>query len=347
MGLLDYIWGDTEEQKEARLEATPFKTKHRSCTDVCCLVLYIFAVLGWIAVAVVAFLDGNPEKILYPTDSSGNVCGHGEYQDRPMMFMFDISRCAGLATTMEGCPTPSICVAQCPDTEWSYKDGKVDMVRQYCYSMTDVEWETQTIEDLVTLRLCPAYLVKQRPLFDRCLPSFVNGNGGNVTNSSLFDNIDHAHNLTSRHDGRHSNYTVTFVSDSDSDDINIVSIHGYVKKFINESEGEADDYVIAREKRSVDDNNDENSIFADKIESYEYNEIEEYNISDIYDSNTTKRDLTDAIDMETLKEGVEKLKQILDLTSLSEKLIWDLSVYWWILLLFLLLAFVLSFIWIG
>ena len=46
--------------------------------------------------AVVAFLDGNPEKILFPTDSSGNICGRGDYERKTMMFMFDISRCAGL-----------------------------------------------------------------------------------------------------------------------------------------------------------------------------------------------------------------------------------------------------------
>ena len=39
MGLLDYIWGDTEDQKEARLAATPFKTKNRTCTDLGCLLL--------------------------------------------------------------------------------------------------------------------------------------------------------------------------------------------------------------------------------------------------------------------------------------------------------------------
>ena len=46
-------------------------------------------------------------------------------------------------------------------------EGKVAGVREFCYSMTDSEWAEQSLEELVQLRLCPAYLVPQRPLFDR------------------------------------------------------------------------------------------------------------------------------------------------------------------------------------
>ena len=147
MGLLDYIWGeDTEEQKEAKLDATPFKTKNRSCTDLFCLVLYLVFLAGWVGVAVVAFIDGDPEKILYPTDSTGSICGRGDNVNKPMMFMFDISRCAGLMNALEGCPTPSICVRECPSHEWSYSEGKNESVRDYCYNMSDEDWDSSTIE---------------------------------------------------------------------------------------------------------------------------------------------------------------------------------------------------------
>ena len=369
---MDYIWGDTEEQKEARLAATPFKTKDRACTDIFCLVLYIIFLLGWIAVAVVAFLDGNPEKILFPTDSAGNICGRGDNEGKPMMFMFDITRCAGIGKALDGCPTPSICVAQCPNIEWSYTEGRLEDVRDYCYQMTDQEWNSMSIEELIQLRLCPAYLVKQKPLFDRCLPSFVNGNGKHFI---------HDHNLTSLHDGRHSNYTIQFTSSDDDADFSIISILGTVKKSSEFNKTEKDDanatFVDAvmewvglgpddpfkRRKRNVETvytNNELNQeIDDDKSFEYEWKEEDYFNLTELClkspdlckdnngTINNTKRDLSDAIDLDTLKEGVDKLKQILDLTSLSEKLVWDLSVYWWILLLFLLLAFVLSFIWIG
>ena len=368
MGLLDYFWGDTEEQKEARLAATPFKTKDRSCTDIACLILYILALLGWVAVAVVAFLDGDPEKILYPTDSSGAVCGRGENKERPVMFMFDITRCSGLSSALEGCPTPSICVAGCPGLEWSYTEGKLDAVREFCTVMTDLEWETQTIEELIQLRLCPAYLVPQQPLFDRCLPSFVRGHHGNI---SVVPSLwDQDHNLTSVHDGDHSNYTIHFAPVREEESLDILSIKGYVKKndidknvtdeelSITDMIARPDiivDKIFNRRKRNVDETYKVNELnvqsFQDKDDlNYEYdNNNLEYNISfdESQDRNNSKRDLTDIIDLESLRDGVEQLKKILDLKSLSEKLLWDLSVYWWILLLFLFMAFVLSFFWIG
>ena len=58
--------------------------------------------------------------MLYSMRSAGNICGAGEYEGKPLMYMFDMSRCAGLASALHGCPTPSLCVAQCPDIEWAY-----------------------------------------------------------------------------------------------------------------------------------------------------------------------------------------------------------------------------------
>ena len=86
--------------------ATPFKTKSRSCTDIICLLLFLLCLGGWVAVAVIAFKDGDPKKVvtlvcahvtacsqvLYPTNSRGEVCGQGVFEDKPFMMMFDISR---------------------------------------------------------------------------------------------------------------------------------------------------------------------------------------------------------------------------------------------------------------
>ena len=79
----------------------------------------------------------------------------------------------------------------------------------------------------------------------------------------------------------------------------------------------------------------------------ELNEVD-FNLTDsFYDEDNTTRDLSDLFDLDSLREGVDQLKRILDLKSLSERLLWDLSSYWWILLLFYFLAFILSFLWIG
>ena len=334
MGLLDYLWGDTEEQKEARLAATPFQTKSRSCTDPAWLALYLLALLGWLAVALLGFIDGRPEQILYPTDSSGNICGRGEFAERPLMLMFDISRCAGITRALQGCPTPSICVRHCPDLEWSYKEGKLSELRDFCYDMTDEEWESQTVEELVMMRLCPAYLLPQRPFFDRCLPSLVQADGRNVSNSSLagLEQVK----VFSVDDGEHTNYTITF----NHHNTVISSIDGFVKKLSRTNDQNT---TRLRQRRNLE----EAELNFEEPQT-EYNEGD-FNMTDsLYnDDNTTKRDLSDLFDIDSLREGVDELKRILDLKSLSERLLWDLSCYWWILLLFYFLAFILSFLWIG
>jgi len=560
---VDYFWGTEDTKREARLAATPFKTKNRSCTDVICLVLFIVFLCGWVLVAIIAFRDGDPEKVLYPTDSSGNICGRGEYAEKPFMMMFDISRCAGIGKAIEGCPTPSICVENCPDIEWSYKDGKIPEVRSFCQKMSESDFESRSIEELVSLRLCPAYLVQQKPLFDRCLPSFgllgdsdtatTDSSGGNTTelitgevntnDTALAGDDDteqyREYNMSSYHDGTHKNYTIEFVSKSDEDktEFDIVAIHGVIKKKYKEkekddrviigehgvklseeigsgSEGQANmaspsaydlydatgslsDVVVKKINQDVKNIQDVNlghvftesvdilSPYQDGIDESKWNlnrnqipdtpnydggtqnklldeikpfadagpkrkltieemhkAINEYileghtvnvtglsvseiykkhlendlarqaaerspsgfgvikqrnrrylaqdvkevkekepnifnieqdinnkefsddsndnrslyymldnpgdtNISDMFwDRNNSKRDLTD-IDLDTLKEGVDQLKKILNLRSLGERLLWDLSIYWWMLLVFLLFAFVLSFSWVG
>ena len=254
--------------------------------------------------------------------------------DKPMMFMFDISRCAGLVNALEGCPTPSICVTDCPQFEWSFDEGgKNESVREFCRPMPDEEWEERTIEELITLRICPAYLVKQKPLFDRCLPSFVNG----VPLVEMNDTSDLSleHNMTSVHDGEQSEYFIKFLN-TDDQSLDIISILGSVKKsLVSEIESNQTE-TVDRLKRNVEEGG---SLEPDEYETI-YTILEESNI-------TSKRDLSDAINIQALKDGVDQLKEMLDLQSLSEKLIWDLSVYWWIMMLFFLLAFVLSFTWIG
>merc|ERR1719483_358876 len=88
-------------------------------------------------------------------------------------------------------------------------------------------------------------------------------------------------------------------------------------------------------KEFSDDSNDNRSLY------YMLDNPGDTNISDMFwDRNNSKRDLTD-IDLDTLKEGVDQLKKILNLRSLGERLLWDLSIIWWMLLVFLLVAFVL------
>ncbi|CAO2635888.1 Choline transporter-like protein 2 [Lemmus lemmus] len=48
---------------------------NRGCTDVICCVLLFLAIVGYVAVGIVAWTHGDPRKVIYPTDSRGEFCG--------------------------------------------------------------------------------------------------------------------------------------------------------------------------------------------------------------------------------------------------------------------------------
>uniref|UniRef100_A0A3Q1FRG6 Choline transporter-like protein n=1 Tax=Acanthochromis polyacanthus TaxID=80966 RepID=A0A3Q1FRG6_9TELE len=49
--------------------------QNRGCTDIVCCILFIVAILGYIAVGILAWSQGDPRKVIYPTDSRGQFCG--------------------------------------------------------------------------------------------------------------------------------------------------------------------------------------------------------------------------------------------------------------------------------
>uniref|UniRef100_A0A8C9F5Z1 Uncharacterized protein n=1 Tax=Pavo cristatus TaxID=9049 RepID=A0A8C9F5Z1_PAVCR len=48
---------------------------YKHCTDVICCVIFIVVILGYIALGIVAWVHGDPRKVIYPTDSYGQFCG--------------------------------------------------------------------------------------------------------------------------------------------------------------------------------------------------------------------------------------------------------------------------------
>ena len=57
--------------------------------------------------------------MLYPTDSLGRVCGRRDFSTRPYLLFFDLTRCLNPAVLALGCPTPQVCVAECPKQKFS------------------------------------------------------------------------------------------------------------------------------------------------------------------------------------------------------------------------------------
>ncbi|CAH3194259.1 unnamed protein product, partial [Porites evermanni] len=51
----------------------------RSCTDIPCCILFLAYIVGMIIVGIIAFQEGDPDRLLLPTDSNGNTCGKGNH----------------------------------------------------------------------------------------------------------------------------------------------------------------------------------------------------------------------------------------------------------------------------
>ena len=47
---------------------------------------------------------------------SGEICGHGDFVDKPYLLFFDLTRCIKISAALGGCATPQVCVARCPET---------------------------------------------------------------------------------------------------------------------------------------------------------------------------------------------------------------------------------------
>ena len=49
----------------------------RSCTDIICCLLFLVCLTGMLAVSAVGWHFGDPIKLVYPTNSDGEICGTG------------------------------------------------------------------------------------------------------------------------------------------------------------------------------------------------------------------------------------------------------------------------------
>ncbi|KAL0993018.1 hypothetical protein UPYG_G00102240 [Umbra pygmaea] len=167
--------------------------QNRGCTDIICCILFIICILGYVAVGILAWSQGDPRKVIYPTDSRGQFCGQvgTPLEKKPLLFYFNIMKCASPLVLLEfQCPTPQICVEQCPDrfmTLLKAKSNNADFnyYKNFCKDGLD-----DNLDALVLLSsgMCPAMLLPSRAFTRRCFPA-LGQKGGQITvgNNSQFD----------------------------------------------------------------------------------------------------------------------------------------------------------------
>ncbi|GJQ82551.1 hypothetical protein Trydic_g13006 [Trypoxylus dichotomus] len=143
--------------------------KHRSCTDVICLFIFIIFIGCWIGIGIFAFASGNPDKLLIPRDSSGSRCGYdGHVRDKPYLFFFDLTKCINPTVAFTGCNTTQVCVEQCPTKTYYYSNqGSVDdLICKYNVIPTP-----QTAQSLISEGQCAQWAIQSTDVLKRCLPS--------------------------------------------------------------------------------------------------------------------------------------------------------------------------------
>ncbi|KAK6980147.1 choline transporter-like protein 2, partial [Biomphalaria glabrata] len=150
---------------------------NRSCTDIICCIIFIIFLMGMAVVSIVGYARGDPIRLIYPTDSHGNICGYGKYSDRPYLFFFDLVTCAKLGpAVVTGCPTPQVCVKECPSSNFVYVHSVQNVNRSELLCKTDIDptkapYKDVPVEKLVKDQLCAAYYLESKPIIGRCMPS--------------------------------------------------------------------------------------------------------------------------------------------------------------------------------
>ncbi|XP_022611303.1 choline transporter-like protein 2 isoform X3 [Seriola dumerili] len=177
---------------------------NRGCTDILCCILFILALLGYFAVGILAWSQGDPRKVIYPTDSRGEFCGQAgtHLEKKPLLFYFNILKCASPLVLLEfQCPTTQLCVERCPDRHLTLvkviklgsKEDR-EYYKQYCKE--GVDFAKMNTPEILRDGLCPAMLMPSKAFTRRCLPALGTMKGGVVVvgNETSFD-AGEGHNI--------------------------------------------------------------------------------------------------------------------------------------------------------
>jgi len=149
--------------------------KNRSCTDVICCIIFVVYIAFMIVIGILAYLWGDPYKLLYPSDTHGNTCGEGTLANKKYLFYFDLLECIpdsiSQVTSMSYCKTHQICVEKCPSANTYYLDPTFEKANLYC--KYDANVDATIVSDLVTSGQCAKYTIQSEALLYRCVPTVI------------------------------------------------------------------------------------------------------------------------------------------------------------------------------
>uniref|UniRef100_A0A7N8YG28 Choline transporter-like protein n=1 Tax=Mastacembelus armatus TaxID=205130 RepID=A0A7N8YG28_9TELE len=164
----------------------------KSCTDVVCCLIFIIVILGYIALGTVAWIHGDPRKVVYPTDSHGQFCGQKNTPNanKAILFYFNMLKCANPAVLINlQCPTTQLCVSKCPDRFATLLDAWNTQNWEYykTFCKPGFKMGSKSPIDVIRDEDCPSMIVPSRPFLQRCFPDFITRNGTlTVANQTIF-----------------------------------------------------------------------------------------------------------------------------------------------------------------
>lgn len=117
---------------------------------------------------ITALKNGDLDKLLKPTDSLNRKCGiDSSVTDEPYLFFFDLGKCIDPLVPITGCPTPQVCVRQCPSESFFYekeKDKSFEELRSKLVCFPDVKlYNKNDIETAIKNNRCASWYIPSKP----------------------------------------------------------------------------------------------------------------------------------------------------------------------------------------
>ncbi|KAI9219001.1 plasma-membrane choline transporter-domain-containing protein [Blastocladiella britannica] len=143
----------------------PGPIQSRKCRDVFWLILFVAYWVGMAILAILAIVNGNPNRLYVPTDSNGNQCGLDTSSVpgganlilKPYLYFFDPT--SGTAA--------QVCVDACPSATGLslYSSGN------YVCQTGSAPTSASTLLSLQNSGKCTAVVYASSPVLNRCMPS--------------------------------------------------------------------------------------------------------------------------------------------------------------------------------
>lgn len=110
------------------------------------------------------------DRLLVPTDSQGLKCGvDSEVLHKPYLVFFNLERCIDPLVPINGCPTPQVCVEQCPNATMLFDMNTcaaagIAAIKEKLICNRDVQINAITtcdqVENLITANQCARWYLK-------------------------------------------------------------------------------------------------------------------------------------------------------------------------------------------